>query len=1410
MTELLHSADGKLLVQQPQKPQKHSLAQMLKSEETLQSFNHRPLSAPVKCKVVGVEAKVSKDAENAVTAKFYRSSKDNTNPAQVTVKPSQQKPLPKPKSPQKSIQKTVSDSKLKKPVSKPQVLKKREPKQPQKPQRLQEPQEPPKPQEPQSTSPTKEKKHKIQHILKETKSLIKQKKLQAEEEKNTQKQKEEKQKSTLNQIQEEAKNHLKAVKKKPFKPSLAWGADEQRHKQSESLIEDIKSQQAKKRKEREKARSQSRQRIGLQAFLDLNPELIDQIKSKRKQTQEPPKAPRQPNPELQNYIQQQRKKRAQSLKQQKLQEQEKQAKRLEALKKLQKPAEPVSNQPLNNPKRTRKARKIVSKLREAARKFKHEESTEKNIVDLVKFEDENLDASIREEEFSNIKSEEEPAKNTQNYEFNAEDILEYSSLKPSSPKQPVQNRNPENTEPPETFNESPEESIEEDLPVKDTNSIPGNSHQPPSFHEYIVHPDADKSYDYSKPPEFLSRDSTSKPIEIQKPQNLRKQIATAKLDSKPIEDDLDFYVPENNSFEKLPGVVKLDECDLYAQHKAATKIQKCFRGHMVRKERIRLQLGVPTKAQENSDIHSILMKYYPEAYVSEDFQASSIPYSISVNSYTQSIAVNTEVQSSQEPRKPQEPQEPSKLFMPKPEPDEFSIVKILCQEKIEAYPQESIEEYSEDFDSEENPEEASSNQYIKSFKNSDSLIPEEISGKFSKSLHESSKAVSFKHSDEIESYYEDDFESASAQSLKRSNSEISEHIESSRRSLVRSASEISEDIQSPYKKSLGHSASEISEDIEQSSRRNNRSLSEISEDIQQSARNHSVSEISEESNIKSSRKLEYPSKESEVYESDFESERVSQKDSQPYTAEELQNQLNSQIDAFEKARQRESKIDSMIQEQQKMIEEKRQTQTELRFQSQEAYLKEIQRLREEDNRKFEQMTFQLINAQRESMAELTQLLRGVLSQGVPVFQPSEYVPPQRVPQVPQASQVPQVPQVTQIPQVPQVPQKTPQQTPQKYEESINTDYSEDFEIAESIELQGSRSSEIKTSLKDPKKSSEDLRSSISEEIESSSLHEDSKIKTIEDYSEDFHSVSKPSIKESIENYSEDFESNEYSSKFESQTIQSAVEEIQESQQESESPSEYEEDFESISEESAEKILNPETPENKQPVVDESIEESPEQTESEIEQEPESSRTEEEKINVEDLTESLFGELIRDSLSIIPEHPCVSQLVEEIFSSVLADSLSIISQRSFQDLLSKARTGTRTPLEVLNLVRGQDFADILPQELKQDPLSFDCVNQALNLAMLQNVENFPFNPELNEPQILKCASKYLEDWEVSKLNQLGNPDKEQLNEEVVTKEVQNEEPHWVNYNLEQAKIQLELETSLFDTLIQETLSVLQTM
>ena len=569
--------------------------------------------------------------------------------------------------------------------------------------------------------------------------------------------------------------------------------------------------------------------------------------------------------------------------------------------------------------------------------------------------------------------------------------------------------------------------IQKEVAVKKSEEIksdyPGNSKIAPGFQKYSVHPYAtmEKSHLIPVPlqqepsPLLFPLSSTSPPEEKEKIRtklaDLQKRVSSPQKSDKPAAIHIDHYekFEVDDDFDvkcyKLPGVILTGETYALSKifsdvevYRAASKIQGLVRGYLTRKNIFRIQCGVPSDKQISNDIHGLLLKYYPEAYVPDFFGSSCIPESISLVKSSMpanpvgvhTIAVNTDPQ--QFPNKPLR-------FEPK-DFDEYNLIDILAKENLLIQPETSLdansyhteEVYSEEFDS------------ISEDVRSDTGRNNKYSSRISESIKESisgSKYIERTH----RSKYQTDSIKESLEEFK--DSSIKESISASKPNEKRSKNKwLSGSIQESIPETYSSKFDSIQESINERSVKRGTSSSnynyptkrsEIPEEIDDFKRNSSVRFAEDPISEKISEQgYRADSKRSAEYEDDFESASsvsshseklmskftkavISGRSVPALSAQKLEEQFLTGLEALDRVNERELQIDAIINEKKIRIEEEFRKQVE-RAQIQQSLA--IQEMKGEEFNRFQIFMQEMMRQQKECFLEISETigrsLKGVL------------------------------------------------------------------------------------------------------------------------------------------------------------------------------------------------------------------------------------------------------------------------------------------------------------------------------------------------------------------------------------------------------------------------------------------------
>lgn len=693
-------------------------------------------------------------------------------------------------------------------------------------------------------------------------------------------------------------------------------------------------------------------------------------------------------------------------------------------------------------------------------------------------------------------------------------------------------------------------------PRSSPNDLPGNSKVLPGFDKYSVHPYASKipnsnlPVPIQNPPQAINFSANSPPSPLQK-ESIRARLADlhnrvdqkaknlnqkVQKDLKPKEESIKNSVSDDFDvdFYKIPGILAADE--QYQMNKvftevqiyrAASKIQALVKGYLTRKNLIRIQHNIPSNKQINKDIHGILLKYYPEAYVPDFFTSSAIPESISlaksslqikeVGTSTIPVKVNTLI---------------TPIFK---QNDEYNLVEILARENLLIQPEESLqaesfdteEVYSEEFDSESGSQQSLVDKKRKMIRANDS-IKESIYGsnadRVSESIRESiygSRAHDHGSESIKESIYMSRGHDKGSDSIKESifaskgfdksskskymTGSIQESIEEEKNNYkIPSAKALEKPTR--FKKmsgSIQESIAEYSSEVhsipeslspDQKSKKYSGTYrqSEIGEDIESYKRTGSV-KFADEDMVEGmpSHRTGIRQSKSDIYEDDFESGSSSRKHLEKHLpklgkdpvlgklpdftpAKELENKLIYGLDALERARVREYELDTLINQKKQKLEEEAIRQHVFMQKNHEIFLQEIKNEKSENLQRFEYFMQAMLKQQQDYFSQLASVISTSLQNNPIVIREQQIIVEEKasVPKlslpVKQESPKP----VEKNHEKPQNVQKQPLKTvdkpkPVKVIEKIKSEdsISEDFEAPSS-----SRQSDIKSSdRKYPKK-----------------------------------------------------------------------------------------------------------------------------------------------------------------------------------------------------------------------------------------------------------------------------------------------------------------------------------------------------
>ena len=533
-------------------------------------------------------------------------------------------------------------------------------------------------------------------------------------------------------------------------------------------------------------------------------------------------------------------------------------------------------------------------------------------------------------------------------------------------------------------------------------NYPGNSKITGGFEKFLMHPSSSKAIEKSLPYALTQPNENQKIILSQK-ESIRTQLADlSKKQEKPshfekieVADDLEI------NLYKIPGILETDKAyelsEIYSNvqvFRAASKIQAWVRGFLTRRNLIRIQHNIPSNQQINKDIHGILLKYYPEAYVPEFFGSSYIPESISMAKFTdkKDIAINTAP-----------PQSKDYIKLQIKEADEYNLINILAKEMLLEHPDISLdgqsyqteEVYSEEFESVSEEIFSNHSRYKISNNISESIKESILDSKF----HEKTSRSKHRTGSIPESIEESkDFYSESIQSYKNKNSQKfnSGSIKESIQESFSSPQSIQETTHKNFKKSYLDSGSGVA----------NKS-SDIPEEYEEFRKTGSVKFADEEicEEFSSQKKIGSKQSYNSIYEDDFESvssennqrniekyEKNHEKDLSKFankvkpsgitSAKILEDQLVSGLDALDRARAREYEIDAMIFEKKLKIDQEIKRQALIAQRNQEIIFEKINKEKDENLDRFQVFMTEIMRQQKESFAQITETIAKTL-QNIP-------------------------------------------------------------------------------------------------------------------------------------------------------------------------------------------------------------------------------------------------------------------------------------------------------------------------------------------------------------------------------------------------------------------------------------------
>ncbi|OMJ73758.1 hypothetical protein SteCoe_27503 [Stentor coeruleus] len=389
MTEVLHMPTGQVIKSIKPGEAKNPFESLINQEKILVTFNHRPLSAPITCKAAEPEAiiksgghyeiepifvgKVNKKPSKPISIKEVKNAKTliKSSAKEIPIqtlkktKDSQASPIKKTVNSDRKVVsgKSLDNSekvKTVKPAGKctKKAVAEKEKKEIFEEKNLKNKEE--------RVKELEEKAKHVKEIIK--KNLETHKKVKEEEKLAKEKLALEKKKKQelIEDINSRAKNALKEAKFKPYEPTGKWGVDERNFRQAsskEKQIENIQrehSEQA-KREYREKVKNEGRARIGLE-ILDMYPELLhNRGKSSECIPTTTTKTPKLKNPEITEWMKQQKLKKKQQALQAQMIEKEQNEKMLKVLKELELIAKPQKKPQQNIDKRENIMKRLKNK-----------------------------------------------------------------------------------------------------------------------------------------------------------------------------------------------------------------------------------------------------------------------------------------------------------------------------------------------------------------------------------------------------------------------------------------------------------------------------------------------------------------------------------------------------------------------------------------------------------------------------------------------------------------------------------------------------------------------------------------------------------------------------------------------------------------------------------------------------------------------------------------------------------------------------------------------------------------------------------------------------------------------------------------------------------------------------------------
>lgn len=544
----------------------------------------------------------------------------------------------------------------------------------------------------------------------------------------------------------------------------------------------------------------------------------------------------------------------------------------------------------------------------------------------------------------------------------------------------------------------------------DQESYPGNGQISPEYEKYVLNPYTAKDknpkfpYALSQPQPILKfpvpEEETKEKMRT-KLSDLQKRVSLSKTPENPskaaekfekiqVSDDLDI------KFYNIPGIIATEQTYALSKiaseveiYKAASKIQSIVRGYLTRKNLIRIKHNIPSNAQISKDIHGLLLKHYPEAYVPDFYSSNYIPESISMSKKTipvKTISINTD------------PVHTNHLIRLEPyEDDEYNLINVLVKENLLLNPETSIENqsyrtdevYSEEFES----------------------ISEDVQSETSK-IRSLKASSSIKESISASKYEKTSRSRAFNRSIKESIDEYdpSESIKESFLPSQQYKNKFSGSIQESIPESSKNQS--IQESIEETGNKKTFSgsyyqskKSEILEEIEEMKQTTSAKLINEEINEEYTSRSRNTFKQSgtDVYEDDFEesssvpvvaktnfalkpslNEPVLSKIQGFSSAKQLEDKLMSGLDALDRARAREYELDAIISQKKIILQEEIKKQTEIALNKQENYLNLVNKTKEQDFGQFQVFMQEIMRQQKECFNEITQAITSSL-QNIPII-----------------------------------------------------------------------------------------------------------------------------------------------------------------------------------------------------------------------------------------------------------------------------------------------------------------------------------------------------------------------------------------------------------------------------------------